>query len=149
MECIKHIDKIMQTEQTIGNFVNTRERYSLDPYRLHADISTHKYAFAQEQILDFFNDPSMESIIYGTSSGDRRAHMLYRSDNGLIYQVHYAYGTYSDAFYLTKDFLRCIFEGNENNIPSFEDPEQLSEFGQEFYGEETMFEPIPVPSPST
>ena len=118
MECIKHIDKIMQTEQTIGNFVNTRERYSLDPYRLHADISTHKYAFAQEQILEFFNDPSMESIIYGTSSGDRRAHMLYRSDNGVIYQVHYAYGTYSDAFYLTKDFLRCIFEGNENNIPS-------------------------------
>lgn len=149
MECIKHSDKIMQTEQTIGNFVNTRDRYSLDPHGLHAEISTHKYPFAQEQILEFFNDPSMESIIYGTSSGDRRAHMLYRSDNGVIYQVHYSYGTYSDAFYLTKDFLRCIFEGNENNIPTFEDPEQLSDFNQYIFNEETMFEPVPVVSRHT
>ena len=142
MECIKHSDKIMQTEQTIGNFVNTREHYSLDPHRLHAEISTHKYVFAQEQILKFFNDPSMESIIFGTSSGDRRAHMLYRSDNGIIYQVHHAYGRYSDAFYLTKNFLENIFEGNENNIPTFENPEQLSQFTSPFH--ETMFEPSPV-----
>ena len=139
----------MQTEQTIGNFVNTREQYSLDPYMLHADISTHKYAFAQQQILKFFNDPSMESIVFGSSSGDMRSHMLYRSDNGVIYQVHYAYGRYSDAFYLTEEFLKYVFEGNENNIPTFENPEQLSEFGQEFYGEETMFEPIPFPTRST
>ena len=139
----------MQSVQTIGNFVNTRERYSLDPNLLHADISTHKYAFAQEQILKFFNDPSMESIVFGSSSGDMRSHMLYRSDNGVIYQVHYAYGRYSDAFYLTEEFLKYVFEGNENNIPTFENPEQLSEFAQEFYSEGTMFEPIPVPTPST
>ena len=153
MECIKHADKMMQTEQTIGNFVNTRDRYSLDPDGLHAEMSTHKYPFAQEQILKFFNNPSMESIILGTSSGDRRAHILYRSENGVIYQVHYAYGRYSDAFYLTKNFLRCIFEGNENNIPTFEDPEQLSDFTRDFTGIvddlETMFEPVPVVSRHT
>ena len=140
----------MQSVQTIGNFVNTRDRYSLDPHILHAEMSSHKYAFAQQQILEFFNDSSMESVMMGTSSGDRRSHMLYRSDNGVIYQVHFAYGQYSDAFYLTEEFLRCIFEGNENNIPTFENPPQLSEFAREFYDEGTMFEPIPMPpSPST
>lgn len=134
----------MQSEQTIGNFVNTRERYSLDPNLLHADISSHKYAFAQQQILKFFNDPSMEVIILGSSSGDMRSHMLYRADNGVIYQVHYAYGRYSDAFYLTKSFLEYVFEGNENNIPDFEDPEQLSDFTRYSFDEDTMFEPVPI-----
>jgi hypothetical protein len=139
----------MQSVQTIGNFVNTRERYALDPYGLHAEMSSHKYAFAQQQILEFFNDSSMESIIIGSSSGDMRSHMLYRSDNGVIYQVHFAYGQYSDAFYLTEEFLKYVFEGNENNIPTFENPAQLSEFGREFYDEETLFEPIPMPPSSS
>lgn len=132
----------MQSEQTIGNFVNTRESSSLNPYGMHAEMSTHMYPFAQEQIKEFFDDTSTNSVMIGTSSGDRRTHMLYRSDNGIIYQVHYSYGTYSDAFYLTKDFLENIFEGNENNIPTFEDPEQLSQFTSPF--DEIMFEPSPV-----
>ena len=118
----------MQTDQTINDFVKTRNGMSLDPYGLHADISTHKYEYAQKQIIKFFNDTSMDSIIIGNSSGDMRSHMLYRSNNGVIYQVHYAYGEYRDAFYLTKGFLNYIFEGNEKNIPVFEDPPQVLEF---------------------
>ena len=139
----------MQSVQTIGNVVNTREPSYLNPGEMHAEMSSHKYPFAQVQIKEFFDNTSIESIVMGTSSGDRRSHMLYRSDNGVIYQVHFAYGQYSDAFYLTKEFIEFIFEGNENNCPTFENPAQLSEFAQEFYDEGTMFEPIPIPPSSS
>ena len=132
----------MQSVQTIGNFVNTREPSSLNPCEMHAEMSAHMYPFAQVHIKNFFEDTSIESVMIGTSSGDRRSHMLYRSNNGVIYQVHFAYGQYSDAFYLTKGFLEFIFEGNENNCPTFENPAQLSQLRD-------IFEPTPGPSTST
>jgi hypothetical protein len=109
---------------------------------MHAEMSAHMYPFAQVQIKNFFEDTSIESVMIGTSSGDRRSHMLYRSNNGVIYQVHFAYGQYSDAFYLTKEFLEFIFEGNDNNCPTFENPAQLSQLRD-------IFEPTPGPSTST
>lgn len=106
---------MIPTYSEISNYINTND---LNPWRLHASLSGHKYQYARDQIKAFFMDPNIDQVLYGTSSGDSRSHFLVRL-NDIVYVYHYSWGRISDAFYFTEGELSLYFEGFENEMPVF------------------------------
>ena len=52
---------------------------------------------------------------------DTCGYICYRHDDGKIYVVHRAYGSYTDAF-TKSELFKDYFEDHENEMPEFEDP---------------------------
>ena len=108
----------------LDNLINTKSKNELSPFGLHASLSGHKYPEARRRIKDFFEDPNERYTFFGSSSSDARSHNLFRCTNGKIYVVHSAYGDL-DIFYLSKGELRQYFDEEPDEMPDFDDPQEV------------------------
>lgn len=99
----------------ISNYVNTRN--DLNPFKLHADISSNYYNLAREAYKKIMNESTLE--IFGYSSNSMRVHYLYKCEDNTLYVIHKAYGELNDAFYLTEGNVSYWFDGFENEMPEF------------------------------
>ena len=118
-----------QNEETefynrLDNLINTKSKNELSPFGLHASLSGHKYPEARRRIKYFFEDPNERYAFFGSSSSDARSHNLFRCTNGKIYVVHSAYGDL-DIFYLSKGELRQYFDEEPDEMPDFDDPQEV------------------------
>jgi hypothetical protein len=111
----------------IENIKNLRSKDSLLPCDLHEQIPEDGYDVARCSIKMFFNN-NLRFVNYGYSSGSIRIHSLYRGCNGIIYVVHTWCGSISDIYYFTKGELYKYFEGYENEMPDFKNPEEVEEY---------------------
>jgi hypothetical protein len=106
--------------ESLAEYINTSNDFS--PNGLHATLSYDRFPYARGMMEDFFNDPKLQYLTYGWSSGQMRQHIIYRHTDGLIYVVHYAYGEFTDAFYFTYSEMAQYFEDFEHEIPKYVDP---------------------------
>ena len=108
----------------LDNLINTKSKNELSPFGLHASLSSHKFPEARRRIKYFFEDPNERYAFFGSSSSDARSHNLVRCTNGKIYVVHSAYGDL-DIFYLSQGELRQYFEEEPDEMPDFDDPQDV------------------------
>lgn len=106
-------DNYLNIINEISNYVNIRE--DLNPYKLHADISSNYYSMARDTYKKIINNNLILGII-GYSSNLMRIHYLYKGEDNTLYIVHSAYGNINDAFYLTQSIVSCWFDGFENEM---------------------------------
>lgn len=99
----------------ISNFVNCRN--DLNPFKIHASISSNYYNLARDAYKRIMNESTLE--IFGYSSSSMRTHYLYKGDDNTLYVIHKEYGIFNDAFYLTEGDLSDWFDGFENEMPEF------------------------------
>ncbi len=109
----------------INNYVNTRN--DLNPFKLHAEISSNYFNLAREAYKKIMNNESTLEI-FGYSSNSMRVHYLYKCENDTLYVIHKAYGEFNDAFYLTQGYLSHWFDGFENEMPEFKISEKVRNF---------------------
>ena len=102
------------------------EGQKFDPSRDKASISTHYFKYAKNNILDFLNNSKNFTNI-GFSSGERRSHELFRSNDNTYYEIHYSYGNYSYCSYLTPSMISQYFDEGEE-LPTFIQPKHVQEF---------------------
>jgi hypothetical protein len=108
------------------DYVNgLKEDQKFDPSRDKASISTHYFKYAKDNISDFLNN-SKNCTNIGFSSGDRRSHELFRSNDGTYYEIHYSYGNYSYCSYLTPSMISQYFDEGEE-LPTFIQPKHVQE----------------------
>lgn len=100
----------------ISNYVNTRN--DLNPFKVHAHISSNYYNLAREAYKKIMNNESTLEI-FGYSSNSMRVHYLYKGEDNTLYVIHKAYGELNDAFYLTEGNVSYWFDGFENEMPEF------------------------------
>ena len=129
MENIQEDEEEEEDEETefynrLDNLINTKSKNELSPFGLHASLSAHKYSEARRRIKYFFEDPNERYAFFGSSSSDARSHNLFRCTNGKIYVVHSAYGDL-DIFYLSKGELRQYFDEEPDEMPDFDDPQDV------------------------
>ena len=110
---------------TISNFVN--RRLDLNPYRIHADISSNFLYLARDAYKKVMQNESRLEV-FGYTSNSMRTHYLYKGEDDTLYVVHKAYGELNDAFYLTKGELSNWFYGYENEMPEFKTSEKAEEY---------------------
>lgn len=109
----------------ISNFVNTRN--DLNPFKLHAEISSQYINVARNAYKDIMNN-DFRLKIFGYSSNAMRTHYLYKGEDNTLYVVHKAYGELNDAFYLTEGNLSHWFDGFENEMPEFKLSDKVRNF---------------------
>lgn len=107
----------------ITNFINDYDIFKMNPYRLHAEISSNYYGMACQAIKNVINNKEKSGIL-GYSSGGMRCHLLFRADNNELFVVHNAYGSINDAFYFTKNIMEIYFE-DDNSMPEWEESEDV------------------------
>jgi len=81
---------------------------------------------ARQTVCRFLQHKDMGLITFAHSSGGARHHRLYRSRRGDVYLIYSTVGRGDRIFYLTKYLLMDLFD--EENMPQFEDPEQVKNF---------------------
>lgn len=118
------IDEETEFYNRLDNLINTKSKNELSPFGLHASLSAHKYPDARRRIKNFFQDTNDRYAYFGSSSGDARSHNLFRCTNGKIYVVHSAYGDL-DIFYLSKGELIHYFDEEPDEMPDFDDPQDV------------------------
>ena len=112
-EILKKIEEKQKTaeiseEQQIVNNINEvidklyeSGEFEKNKNSLHAALSSHKYWNAGLNIVDFFTYNDSDRTWIGNSSNDQRCHSIFKDrKRNMIYEVHYAYGTW-DIFPLT------------------------------------------------
>ena len=106
----------LEMMKQISNYVNTRN--DLNPFKLHADISSDYCYLARSAYKKIINNESTLQI-FGYSSNSMRVHYLYKCEDDTLYVIHKAYGELNDAFYLTEGTVSYWFDGFENEMPEF------------------------------
>ena len=112
-EILKKIEEKQKTaeiseQQRIINDINEvidklyeSGEFEKNKYSLHAALSSHKYWNAGLNIVDFFTSNDSDRTWIGNSSSDQRCHSIFKDrKRNMIYEVHYAYGSW-DIFPLT------------------------------------------------
>ena len=86
-----------------------------------ATITRDYHVNARIRIIEFLNDNTQRMIIYGYSSGGAREHILYRSEEGMLFLVFNTSDRGERVYYLRKNLLFDVFENHENEIPYFDE----------------------------
>jgi hypothetical protein len=102
------------------------EHEKCDFFGIKALLSNHYYFRAKERIKQFFNNNENITVI-GSSSGERRTHILYKSIDGTYYEIHNNCGKFTTCLYLTQSMISGYFEDEGYITPEFTQPEHVQE----------------------
>ena len=98
------------------------------PGTVYAEVPEPYIKGARQTVCRFLQHKDMGLITFAHSSGGARHHKLYRSRRGDLFLIYSEVGRGDRIFYLTKYLLMDLFE--EENMPQFEDPEQVKKFNR-------------------
>ena len=112
-------------DTSFEKFIENYDKNNLSPYNLKAELSSHMYEFAKENIKKFFDD-NLKCITYGYTSSSFRSHILYRSDNGEIYIIHTWMGEANRAYYFTRSQMLEYFEDGDD-VPDWEESANIKD----------------------
>lgn len=116
-ECLK-LDRLVET-------LSFRQMY-IPPGTVCEQLPDCAIANARSQIREFLQFPTIMFRTYASTKGGARVHKLFRSKDDVPYVVFENVNRDFRVYYLTRSFLRNIFD--EDNMPEFEDPKCVVDF---------------------
>ena len=117
-------DTETQKLETLSKNLSAKQMY-IPPDSVCAMPSEPYLPHARNVIREFLNNPELDIVEYGQSSGGARLHKLFRATNGVVYQVFVTTDRGARLYFLTRYLLRDYF--SEDDMPEFEDPVEIQD----------------------